>query len=342
MKIKDLKASKGVLYIAAAVLLIVVPSMLHFGIGVQPNGYILFLLCIMAIYTIATSGLDILFGYSGQISLGHAGFYAIGAYASTLLSHPSYGIGKWFGFTIPPIFTIFIAAAIAMVFGVLLSLPASRLMQHFLSLLTIAFGQLAYLAVSSFADVTNGFLGITSVPSINILGLELNNNYRNYIFLLVLTVILLVVKSNIVKSHVGRCFMAVRENQLAANGCGVNVSRYKTTAFAISAFYTGLAGALYAHFVTFISPESFMYAQSVIFLTMLVFGGNGNLIGPILGAVIITLSQEMLQVFRDYQMLIYGGLMLVSILFLPKGLYGLVKQGVQKIKIVRGKTGAQS
>lgn len=318
--------------VIAVILLLVVPTMLNFGVGFSANSYLIFLMCIIMIYSIATSGLDLLFGYTGQISLGHAGFYCIGAYASALLSHPSYGLGKWLGFTVTPLVSIFLAALLAMGFGILLSLPATRLVQHFLSLLTIAFAQLVYLAASSFPGLTNGFLGIAGIPYINIYGIELDNNYKFYLFLLALITLILVVKTNIVNSRVGRCFIAVRENQLAANGCGVDIRKYKIMAFAISAFFTGVSGALYAHLVTFISPESFMYAQSVIFLTMLVFGGNGNLIGPLLGAVIITCSQEMLQAFRDYQMLIYGGLMLVSILFLPKGLYGLFQYAVHLLK----------
>lgn len=330
-------APKKAAIIVAAILLVLVPTMLNFGIGFTANSYLIFLMCIIMIYSIATSGLDLLFGYTGQISLGHAGFYCIGAYASALLSHPSYGLGKWLGITITPLISIFLAALLAMGFGVILSLPATKLVQHFLSLLTIAFAQLVYLAVSSFPDVTNGFLGIAGIPYIKLFGIELDNNYKFYLFLLVLLALVMVVKTNIVNSRIGRCFMAVRENQLAANGCGVDIRKYKIMAFALSAFFTGASGALYAHLVTFISPESFMYAQSVIFLTMLVFGGNGNLIGPILGAVIITCSQEMLQAFRDYQMLIYGGLMLVSILFLPKGLYGLFQQVVQLVKDRRKK-----
>jgi len=338
---KKLKGKTSALNKAAiavgAFLLLVIPAMLNFGIVFSANSYLIFLMCIIMIYAIATSGLDLLFGYTGQISLGHAGFYCIGAYASALLSHPSYGLGKWLGITISPIISIFLAALLAMGFGILLSLPATKLVQHFLSLLTIAFAQLVYLAVSSFPEVTNGFLGIATIPYINLFGIELDNNYKFYMFLLVVVVLVLVVKTNIVKSRVGRCFIAVRENQLAANGCGVDIRKYKITAFALSAFFTGISGALYAHLVTFISPESFMYAQSVIFLTMLVFGGNGNLLGPILGAAIITSSQEMLQAFRDYQMLIYGGLMLVSILFLPKGLYGLLRQMLQFAKDGREK-----
>lgn len=319
------KKSKPFLLVGLVALLILVPTMLEFGIILPRSRYILLLLCIMCIYTVATSGLDILFGYTGQISLGHAGFYAIGAYMSVLMSHKTFGFSAWFGFTLPPILTIFLASLIAMVFGILLALPAAKLVYHFLSLLTIAFGQLIYLALSSFPEVTNSFLGITSIPPISLFGFAFDSYYSFYLLALFLTVLLLVTKTNIIQSRVGRSFIAIRENHLAANGCGINVQYYKIMSFAISAFFTGLAGALYAHLIGFISPESFMYAQSIIFLTMLIFGGNGNLAGPIMGAVVITVIQEALQSARNYQMLIYGFFLLITILFLPKGIYGIIQ-----------------
>ncbi|HHT25077.1 MAG TPA: branched-chain amino acid ABC transporter permease, partial [Clostridiaceae bacterium] len=143
-------------------------------------------------------------------------------------------------------------------------------------------------------------------------------------------------KQRIINSRVGRALIAIRDNQLAANGCGVNVQKYKIISFALSAFFTAYAGAMYAHLVTFISPESFQYAQSVLFLTMLVFGGNGNLWGPVWGAVVITLVQEGLQSLQDYQMLIYGLFLLIAVTFLPQGLYGLVRKLISHIGHKKG------
>ncbi len=324
---------------AGVALLVLVPTLMNFEI-LPKNNYAFLLLSIMCIYAIATSGLDILFGYTGQMSLGHAGFYAIGAYLSALMSMTSgeRGFQAWFGFSIPPIVSIFVAAFVAMLFGILLALPAAKLVFHFLSLLTIAFGQLIFLAIASFPDITNSYGGLISIPMISIFGYKLSSYYSYYLFALALVVVFLIIKRNIINSRVGRGFIAIRENQWAANGCGVNVRRYKITAFAISAFYTGLAGALYAHLVTFISPESFVYAQSILFLTMLVFGGNGNLLGPIAGAVVITVVQEGLQEAMDYRMLIYGVFLLIAILFLPKGLYSFAEKLKGMIQKARGTT----
>lgn len=314
---------------------VIIPTMMELNIVFKQNKYFYLLLCFSAIYAIATSGLDLLYGYTGQISFGHAGFFAIGSYVSVLLSHPAWGTGKWFGFTLPPIITIFIAAIISMILGVLLSLPASKLVFHFLSLLTIAFGQLVFLSLTSFPGLTNSYRGITAIPPVEVFGISFASalsKYRYYLLSLFFLVIFLVIKQNIIKSRVGRGFVAIRENVLAANGCGIDIHYYKMMAFGISAFFTGFAGALYAHMVGFISPDTYVASTSQIMMTMLLFGGNGNLVGPVVGAAVITLIQEGLASLKDYRMLIFGIFLLIVILFQPNGLYGLYLQVVAKLK----------
>lgn len=275
--------------------------------------YLSMILDFICIYTIAVTGLDLLFGYTGQVSFGHAGFYAIGAYCSALLS-------KNLG--LPPILTIFIGAILATVFGVIIAFPASRLVKHFLSLLTIAFGMMVYTFINSSA-LTNGASGITGIPKISIFGYELSN-YRSYFWLvLVLVILTIVVKRNIINSRVGRAFIAVRENPHAAAGMGINVAKYKIMAFAISAFMAGLAGALYAHMVRFISPDTFTKDQSNMFMTMLLFGGISTIPGAFIGAAAITIMTELLQEFAAYQTLIYAFLILVVLFLLPNGTVGL-------------------
>lgn len=330
------KILKPLIFIALCVL---IPTMMEHNIIFKQDKYIYLLLCFMTIYAIATSGLDLLFGYTGQISFGHAGFFAIGSYSSVLMSHPAWGFAKWFGFTLPPIITIFIAAILSMIVGILLSLPASKLVFHFLSLLTIAFGQLIFLTLTSFPDITNSYRGITAIPQIQIFGLSFNavsNKYSFYLLSLFFLVIFLIIKQNIVKSRVGRGFTAIRENVLAANGCGIDIHYYKMMAFGISAFYTGFAGALYAHMIGFISPDTYVANTSNIMMTMLLFGGNGNLAGPVVGAAVITLIQEGLQNLKDYRMLIFGIFLLIVILFQPNGVYGLYTNIVTSFKKKRG------
>ncbi len=295
------------------------------------NRYIFVLLCYIGIYSIVTSGVDILFGYTGQISFGHAGFFCIGAYGSVLLSHSAWGIAKLGLTPLPPILSIIIMGFVSALIGALLAMPASKLVFHFLSLLTIAFNQIMYLVVANFSDITNGFIGITRVPPVKLelfgatlLDFTATRSKFSYVFLVMFVLaLMLILKQNIIHSKLGRSMIAVRENQTAANGCGVNIKRTKTISFALSAFYVGIAGGLLVHMVGFISPDTFVQNTSVIFITMLLFGGSGNLIGPILGAAVITVVQESFQSLQDYRMLIYGVFLLIVILFQPKGIVGL-------------------
>lgn len=293
--------------------------------------YLAMILNFTCIYTIAVTGLDLLFGYTGQVSFGQAGFYAIGAYTSALLS-------KNMG--LPPILTIFLGAILATVFGIIIAFPASRLVKHFLSLLTIAFGMMVYTFVNS-SPITNGASGITGIPKVEILGVELGNNQTYFWLVLVLVVATLIAKNNIIKSRVGRAFIAVRENPHAAAGMGINVAKYKIMAFAISAFLAGLAGALYAHMVRFISPDTFTKDQSNMFMTMLLFGGISTIPGALIGAAAITVMMELLQGFAAYQTLIYAVLILIVLFLLPNGTVGLftkIRTSLQK-KFAKKKEG---
>jgi len=296
--------------------LIAVITVIAIAIIFKSNSYFMLLITIMGIYIIAVSGLDILFGYSGQISLGHAAFYAIGAYGSAILSK-SLGLPVWI--------TLFIGAVLAAIFGFIIALPAAKLVHHFLALLTIAAGQIVYIFIGNTEKLTGGFSGINRIPSPMIGSFKFKGNFIYFFLVLAFVILFLIAKQRIIDSRTGRAFIAIRENAHAANGIGINIVKYKVIAFVISAFFTGFAGGLYAHFIGFISPESFAYSQSVIFLTMLLFGGMGNMIGPIIGAVIIGLLQEYLQVLGNFQNIIYGFLIIVIILFLPKGFFGVLE-----------------
>lgn len=276
--------------------------------------YILTLLNFVCMYMISVSGLDVLFGYSGQISLGHAAFYAAGAYTTALLT-TKLGLSVWL--TIPA------ACVVSLILGIVVALPASKLIHHFLALLTISVGQLVYIVLSR-AEFTNAMAGVSRIPNISISGFELDNNFRFLIFMIVMVALFLVIKQRIVNSRVGRAFLAIRENPVAAGGIGINVQKYKVMAFAISAVFTGFAGAMYAHFVGFISPETFNTSQSVMFMTMLLFGGMGNFAGPLIGAAVISVLNESLQVLGSYRMLVYGAFILVVLLFLPRGISGII------------------
>ena len=277
-------------------------------IGLRNQQYLLTLLNFVCMYMISVSGLDILFGYSGQISLGHAAFYASGAYTSALLT-TKLGVPVW------------------------LAIPAACLVSLALGIIV---GQLVYILISR-ASFTNAMTGIRSIPNIPLFGYELKSKYFFLIFMILMVALFLIIKQCIIHSRVGRAFQAIRENPVAAGGIGINVQKYKIMAFAISAVYTGFAGAMYAHFVGFISPETFTSAQSVMFMTMLLFGGMGSFSGPLIGAAIVTFLNETLQVLGSYRMMVYGAFILAVLLFLPHGISGLIDIVKQSLFKNRGK-----
>lgn len=306
---------KGLLGLTALFLLPVVFGAAGFNYGILVS-------CFIGLYVIAVSGLDVVFGYCGQISMGHAAFFAIGAYGSAMLNE---------FFKVPILLGMVIAAILAAAIGALLAYPASKLVFHFLSLATIAFGEIVYqLIAQSPKGITGNFTGFFTT-TVNLFGYKLNTYTKYYYFAIACVILFLTAKNHIVKSRVGRAFIAIRENPHAAEGMGIDVRKYKVIAFAVSAFFTAWAGSMYAHLVRFISPDTFTNKQSVLFITMLLFGGTASIQGPIAGAITVLLLNELLRSAERYQMFIYGALLLLVIVALPGGVYGMVKNIVDKI-----------
>ena len=304
-----------IIKVAVVVLLLLLPLLF------LNNSYFLLLLCTSGIAIIVVSGLDLLFGYSGQISLGHAGFSCIGAYASTILT-------KDLG--IPVLISMILASILACLVAVVIAFPAAKLVHHFLALITISFGELMHLFASHAEKLTGGFVGINFIPEPSIFGFVFDTNFRYYYLVLAFVLVLLLLKTRIVNSRTGRALIAIRENTHSSDGIGIPVRRYKILAFTISAFYAAIGGGLYAHLVGYISPESFIQGTSVMFLTMLLFGGMGNFWGSIVGAVTLTMVSEWLQGLGSYQMLVYGVFLLIIVVFIPSG----VTRGRNPIELI--------
>ncbi len=279
------------------------------------NAYLMLILSLSGMFVIATVGLDLLFGYSGQISIGQAAFYAMGAYTSAILT-TKLGISVWLG--------MLAGGVLATVFAALVALPICKLVHMFLALVTIGIGELTHQAIINLPDLTGSFTGVRAIPMPRI-GSYVFNVSSYYYIVLAFVILSLFVKQRIVDSRIGRAFIAIRENTDAANAMGINVTYYKVVAFACSAGFTGIAGALYAHYIGFISPESFTLDTSVLFLTAVLCGGMGTFIGPIIGAVVITVINEAIQVLGAYQMLVYGIFIVVAVIYVPEGLVGVVK-----------------
>ena len=288
----------------------------------------------MAINVIVAIGLNILVGYTGQISLGHSGFFAIGAYGTLVLMSK---VGLPFVIALP-------AAALATaLFGFLIGLPALRLEGPYLSIATLGFG-LTITRVIGRIEFFGGRQGLHA-PELTIGPWHLNTDRDFYYLLITLTVILTVAARNIIKTKVGRAFIAVRDADIAAETMGVNLMYYKTLAFAVSAFYTGLAGGLYAFVLRFIEPELFGLLMSILFLAMVVVGGLGSIFGAIAGACLLSymdlelrnilsipyvglwleaLSKTYFSItgVSNIQFILYGLIMVLIMLFEPLGLYG--------------------
>ena len=298
------------------------------------KNYYVYVANYMAINVIVAIGLNILVGYTGQISLGHSGFFAIGAYATIALMAK---VGLPFVIALP-------AAALATaVFGFLIGLPALRLEGPYLSIATLGFG-LTITRVIGRIEFFGGRQGLHA-PELTIGPWHLNTDRDFYYLLITLTVILTVAARNIIKTKVGRAFIAIRDADIAAETMGVNLMYYKTLAFAVSAFYTGLAGGLYAFVLRFIEPELFSLLMSILFLAMVVVGGLGSIFGAIAGACLLSymdlelrnilsipyvglwleaLSKSYFSItgVSNIQFILYGLIMVLIMLFEPLGLYG--------------------
>jgi branched-chain amino acid transport system permease protein len=250
-----------------------------------PN-YHVYLLNIIMVHIILAVGLNILVGSTGQISLGHAGFFAIGAYGTALL------MAK---LQIPFVFAILAAAFIAAFFGFILGLPALRLEGPYLAIASLGFG-LTIMHIIGGVELFGGRMGVKVPPldlGISQLGVNwvLTTDFQKYYLILIITILMVIGARNILKTRVGRSFVAIRDSDIAAEVIGVNLTVYKTLAFAVSAFYAGIAGGLFGFILGFFDPFTFNMILSIIFLVMVVVGGLGTVSGGIMGACLITYLQ---------------------------------------------------
>ncbi len=298
------------------------------------KNYYVYVANYMAINVIVAIGLNLLVGYTGQISLGHSGFFAIGAYGTLALMSK---VGLPFVIALP-------AAALATaLFGFLIGLPALRLEGPYLSIATLGFG-LTITRVIGRIEFFGGRQGLHA-PELTIGPWHLNTDRDFYYLLVTITVILTVAARNLIKTKVGRAFIALRDADIAAETMGVNLMYYKTLAFAVSAFYTGIAGGLYAFVLRFIEPELFGLFMSILFLAMVVVGGLGSIFGAIAGACLLSymdlelrnilsvpyvglwleaLSKSYFSItgVSNIQFILYGLIMVLIMIFEPLGLYG--------------------
>lgn len=293
------------------------------------NSYFLNILIIAGIYVILSLGLNLTTGFAGQVSLGHAAFYAIGAYTSAILS-TKLGFSIWL--TLP------ISAIVAWAVGALLGLPSLRVKEDFLAIVTMGLG----LIVQSLAlnlKITGGPMGIGSIKPLSFFGHPAGIS-GFLIFEIVIIVVLTFVMCRINNSRVGRALKSIREDETVAGTIGINTTTYKVIAFAVGAMYAGIAGTLFAHYFTYVSPDSFGFTESATILSMVVLGGLGSIKGSIIGAVVLSVAPEFLRGFENYRILIYGLLLVVMMRYRPQGLFGqtTIKKLQSKNKMAKGES----
>jgi branched-chain amino acid transport system permease protein len=301
-------------YTALMVLLLVAPL-------VVPDYYRTQLIFIF-IYGVVGFGLMLLTGYTGQLSMGHAAFLAVGAYTETVLQTQG-----WPFIASAPMAILLAAAA-----GVVIGLPALRLTGIYLAIATLAFGFIVEEVLARWESVTGGNSG-KMVPTMKLLVGKLDGDVQFYYVSLACLLLVGFAVFNLLRSPTGRAFIAIRDSEVSAQSMGVNLAAFKTLSFALSAGITGLAGALYAHQIRFLSPEQFTLFVSIEFLMMIVIGGMGSLHGAVFGAIFVISLPELISGMKDYlppvvaeqtglKTTIFGVIMIFFILFEPMGLYG--------------------
>ncbi len=277
--------------------------------------YIMHLFNLAAIFAILTLGFNFLWGWTGLLSLATAGFWGIGAYTSALLA-VDLGVSFWLG--LPA------AAVTATLFGIIMGFPTLKLRGHYLAMATMAFNIIVVIVLINWDSFTRGGDGVTGIPSPAIGSFQFDTDNRFFYINLAVLVFLAFVSSRIRRSRIGRAFEAIRESEIAGETMGINAHATKILAFALSAFYAGIAGSLYAHVTMYISPDIFNFLESAKIMVMLLIGGSGSIVGALLGGFILTFLPEALRFLSSWYMAIYGAGIIALIVYLPAGITGLI------------------
>jgi branched-chain amino acid transport system permease protein len=283
-------------------------------------------LTFIAIYTVLVVGLNLLMGYAGQVSLGHAAFFGIGAYSSAILTL-QYHWSPWLAMLAGMV----LAAAVALLVGI----PCLRLHGHYLAMATLGFGWIVFIVMREWTEVTQGPSGIEAIPKLALGSFVFDTDVRRFYLTWAFAILTLVLSANIVNSRVGRALRAIHGSEAAAATLGVNIASYKIQVFMLSAIYAALAGSLYAHVMNFISPATFGFIQSVGFVVMVVIGGMASIWGALFGAGTIVMLGEGLQdlgrrfpAFAEFDIIAHGAILILVMIFMPSGIVCSVRDAV--------------
>src|SRR4030042_2770019 len=298
-----LRHRTGLTVWALGVLLLLTPLVIR-------NPFQLGLLNLIGLYVIVVLGLNLFIGYAGQISLGHAAFFGLGAYGSVILAAP---------YHLPPWPTMVLTAAAVAVTALILGVPTLRLRGHYLAMATLGFNYVVHIIFVEWDSVTGGPAGISGVPPLSLPGITFNTDLKFHYLVWACALVALTLCLNLVRGGVGRGLAALAQDEEAASCLGVDVQRDKIQGFGRSAVFASVAGRLYAHYFGYVNPDAFSIFKSLDLLIMVVVGGMGSIWGTLFGVALITLLPHFLEFLETYYDLIHGAILVIILLFLPQG-----------------------
>ena len=281
---------------------------------VLTSRYHLNVMVFAGIHVLLALGLNLVMGYTGQVSLGHAAFYGVGAYGSGVLT-AKFGMDPWLAAAV--------SLGISMVIALAIGIPSLHLQGYYLGVATLGFGIILHIVFIEMAWLTGGPSGLVGIPELSLFGVPLNTDLRYYVLVWLVVGITLIGAFRLVDSRFGRALRAIGADETAATLSGINTWATKVQIFVIAAAIASLGGSLYAHYITFLSPDSFGFMFSVELLVMVVVGGTRSIWGSVIGAVLLTVLPEYLRVMKDYDVLVYGAIVIVAVMWAPSGIAGL-------------------
>ena len=297
-----------------AVLAVLVVLVLYLPKSGLLSPYIVRILTMISLYSMLSLSLNLLTGFTGLVSIGHAGFCAVGGYTSALM---------WQYLGLPWVVTALCGMVMAGIVGLMLAAPTSRLSGSYLTIATLGFGEIVKMVALNWQSFTGGPLGVNHIERPEFFGITLTTFNGGFFYLsIIMTALVTLVVYRIVNSKMGRAFMAIRDDSLAAIMMGVDVTAYKMKSFVISAAIAGLGGAFYVHFVRFLDPNTFNFDISIIIISIVILGGTGSIAGSFLGAALLISFPEILRFASEYRFIIYGLILVLMMRFKPEGILG--------------------
>jgi len=304
---------------ALALIIILIPLFVE-------SKYYFIVLNVIGLNTIVVVGLNLLIGFAGQISLGHAAFYGMGSYFSGILT-VNYGFPLWPAMIIG----MFATGAVAYIIGY----PSLKLKGHYLVMATLGFSIIVYILMGELEEFTGGHDGLIGIQPLSIGNVEFDNDLKNFYLIWAFVFFSLLVARNLLNSRVGRALRAIHGSEVAANSLGVNTANYKVKVFVLSAMFASISGSLYAHYITFISPSTYDFYYSIQVVSMVIVGGMGSLWGSLFGAALLTSISEAFHVARQYHVIVYGVFLSLVLIFLPDGILVSIQNYYRKRKMKR-------